>query len=215
MKQWIRNNRGLLIFIVLLGITRTGLADWNHVPSGSMRPNILEGDLVFVNRIAFDLKVPLTNVIVMRTGRPQRGDIVTFDSLSDGVHMVKRIAGLPGDVVEMRGKVLAVNGRRASYDLIEVAAADGTLLLNESTEQEAHLIQWRPEAGTASDFGPVAIPEDHFLMLGDNRDNSRDSRYIGLVPRHLLSGRAERVLVSVDVTGNYLPRFERFGKRLN
>src|SRR5882757_5694409 len=78
MTNWMRDNRGFLGFLLFFGLFRTAIADWNPIPSPSMHPNLLEGDVVFVNRLAFDLKVPLTDVIVAHTGEPKRGDIVTF-----------------------------------------------------------------------------------------------------------------------------------------
>lgn len=215
MKKWIRDNRGFLLFLLLLGVSRTALADWNRIQMSSMQPNLLEGDLVFVNRIAYDLKLPLTHVVVRHIAEPHRGDIVTFNSPQDDKRLVKRVIGLPGDTIEMRHKVLAINGQQVRYEPIGDGIESRMRLLSERTEQEEHLIQWQADAASAEEFGPVVIPENQYLMLGDNRDHSGDSRHFGLVPRHLLIGRAERILVSMDVTGNWLPRFERFGQRLN
>ena len=86
MKDLLRANKGFILFLCLFGVFRTAVADWNPIPSASMRPNLLEGDVVFVNRLAFDLKIPLTDVIVARLGEPSRGDVVTFTSPQpDGV----------------------------------------------------------------------------------------------------------------------------------
>ncbi|WP_029920525.1 signal peptidase I [Nevskia soli] len=223
MNNWIRSNRGFLAFLLLFGLFRTAIADWNPIPSGSMRPNLLEGDVVFVNRLAFNLKMPLTNVIVARTGEPRRGDIVTFFSPKNGTRLIKRVVGLPGDTVEMRDKVVIVNGQPATYARIGTGMeplADGgidALHLDESIGKDEHIVQWlQTSRGAANDnFGPLVIPADHFLMLGDNRDNSADFRYFGLVPRNLLIGRAVTVLVSADIKGNWAPRFERFGEKLD
>ncbi len=221
MKAFLHKNRGFLAFLLLLGVFRTAVADWNPIPSGSMRPNLLEGDVVFVNRLAYDLKLPLTNVILMRTGEPQRGDIATFDSPKDGTRLIKRVAAVPGDVIEMRDKRLIVNGHEDSYVLSErtLERLDGgqvlqALRLTESDGKQSHTVQWLPEVAARDNFGPMRIPADQFLMLGDNRDDSADSRYIGLVPRNLLIGHAVRVLVSADVKGNWAPRTDRFGKKL-
>jgi signal peptidase I len=222
MKNWLRDNKGFLMFLFLFGIFRTAVADWNPIPSGSMRPNLLEGDVVLVNRLAFDLKLPLTDVILTRLGEPARGDVVTFSSPKDGTRLIKRVIALPGDVVEMRDEHLVINGRAAGYALLEdtvEALGPGSLVaaqrFSETVGGQRHRIQLIPElALTARDFGPITIPPDQFLMLGDNRDNSADSRVIGLVPRKLLIGRAERVLVSADIKGNWKPRTERFGMRL-
>ncbi|HEY8102208.1 MAG TPA: signal peptidase I [Burkholderiaceae bacterium] len=222
MKNYIRNNRGFVVFLLLFGIFRTAVADWNPILSGSMRPTLLEGDVVFVNRLAFDLKVPLTDHIIMHIAQPKRGDIVTFSSPQDGTKLIKRIAAVPGDVIEMRNKKLIIDGVPEIYSSIsqvaEAVADVGTLQALRATESngtESHTIQWLPGIAARDNFGPIQIPSDQFLMLGDNRDNSADSRYIGLVPRNLLIGRAENIIVSADIKGAWLPRIERFGGKLH
>src|SRR5438067_11264853 len=106
MPKWMRDNRGFLVFLLLFGLFRTAIADWNPVPSGSMRPTILEGDVVLVNRLAYDFKFPLTNVALAWLGDPKRGEIVTFSSPKDGTRLIKRIVAIPGDTVEMKASVL-------------------------------------------------------------------------------------------------------------
>jgi len=221
MKGFIRANKGFIVFMMLFGVFRTAVADWNPIPSSSMRPNLLEGDVVFVNRLAFDLKVPLTDTIVAHTGEPQRGDVVTFSSPVDGTRLIKRLVALPGDVVEMRHEILSINGRPAQYDdvqqVLEPAGQGQVPALRplEHAGGHARRVQFIPQVDTpARNFGPVTVPPGHYMMLGDNRDNSADSRFIGFVPRNLLIGRAERVLVSADMLTNYAPRFERFGMSL-
>ncbi|HET7832253.1 MAG TPA: signal peptidase I [Gallionella sp.] len=221
MKKWLRENRGYIVFILLFAVFRTAIADWNPIPSGSMHPNLVEGDVVFVNRLAYNIKVPLTDIIVARLGEPRRGDIVTFSSPKDGTRLIKRVIALPGDRVEMRDKQLIINGKKADYQLdAQVLEALGaqTILpairLSEELNGERHLVQWLPDLTRSMNFGPVMVPADSYLMLGDNRDNSADSRYIGFVPRQLLIGRAERILVSAAITENWIPRTERFGKSL-
>jgi len=221
MKGLIRANKGFILFLCLFGVFRTAVADWNPIPSSSMRPNLLEGDVVFVNRLAFDLKLPLTDTIVTHTGEPRRGDVVTFSSPTDGTRLIKRLVALPGDVVEMRNELLIINGRQAQYDSVQpVMEPLGTgqvpaLRISETVDGHARRIQFIPQVTTAArNFGPVTVPAGQYMMLGDNRDNSADSRYIGFVPRNLLIGRAERLLVSVDTLNNWGPRFERFGKSL-
>ena len=87
MKDLIRANKGFIAFLLLFGVFRTAVADWNPIPSGSMRPSLLEGDVVLVNRLAYDLKLPLTNVVLARMGEPRRGDVVTFYSPVDGTRL--------------------------------------------------------------------------------------------------------------------------------
>jgi signal peptidase I len=219
LNRFLGENRGLIAFLLLFGLIRTAVADYNPVPSGSMHPNILEGDVVLVNRLAYDIKVPLTDIVIARTGDPQRGDIVTFSSPRDGLRLIKRVIGLPGDCIAMRDKHLWVNGRAVEYLPAGMArestpggATMHALRLREVLGPHRYEIQWLANVNGAADFGPVTIPRDEYLMLGDNRDNSADSRYIGLVPRRLLIGRAERVLLSVDIDDDWVPRFERFGR---
>ena len=222
MKNWMRANKGFLLFLMLFGIFRTAVADWNPIPSASMHPNLLEGDVVFVNRLAYNVKVPLTDIVVGTTGEPQRGDIVTFSSPKNGTRLIKRVIALPGDRVEMRNEQLIINGQPAGYTAIghgtETVGGVGDLAAVRVGESlgsaRSHSIQLLPQLEARRNFASVTVPPGQYMMLGDNRDNSEDSRYIGLVPRELLIGRAERVLASADITGNWHPRTERFGMSL-
>jgi signal peptidase I len=224
MRKFLRDYRGLLTFLLFFGLFRSAVADWNPVPTGSMRPTIQEGDVVLVDRTAYSLKVPLTDHVLARLGEPARGDIVVFRSPKDGERLVKRLVALPGDRVEMRDKQLRINGVAADYAPLGWASeqpADGVVVaalrLRETAGGPPHVVQWlRPEGGAGyDDFGPIVIPADHYLMLGDNRDNSADSRWFGLVPRDRLVGRAHHVLVAADIRDDWSPRFERFGKKLD
>lgn len=217
MRQWLKNNRGFLALLLGMGLLRTAVADWNPVPSGSMRPTILEGDVVLVDRLAYDLKLPLTNLVLARVGEPRRGDIVTFDSPRDGTRLIKRLVALPGDQVELRAGRLLINGQEqavsAPQEVIEPVAPGvqwPALRARENLAGHEHAVQFLGGAGHGRDFGPYTVPTDHYFMLGDNRDNSEDSRFIGSVPRALLIGRASRTLVSADILGDWRPRFERF-----
>ena len=221
MNSWMRDNRGFLGFLLFFGIFRTAIADWNPIPSPSMHPNLLEGDVVFVDRLAYNAKIPLTDIIVARTGEPRRGDVVTFTSPADGKRLIKRLVAVPGDSVEMRDERLIINGQPAEYAFHRnVAETRGSgrigsgVVVEEDIDHRKHLVQWLDARSPVSDFGPVVVPADHYLMLGDNRDNSADSRYIGFVPRRLLIGRAVRILVSANILDCWQPRFDRFGQSL-
>ena len=217
MPDWIKNNRGFLVLMLGMGLLRTAVADWNPIPSGSMRPTLLEGDVVLVDRLAYDLKLPLTHVVLARLGEPRRGDIVTFDSPQDGVRLIKRVVALPGDVVEMHGGRLSLNGQPMDYvvgqSVIEPVAPGvqwPAVRAREQLGERPHAVQYLGGSGHGREFGPYTVPADHYFMMGDNRDNSQDSRFIGAVPRELLIGRATRTLVSADILGRWSPRFERF-----
>src|SRR5258708_31927955 len=97
-KAW-REYRGFALFIILMIIFRSALADWNVVPTGSMKPTILEGDRILVNKLAYDFRVPLTHIALYRFADPSRGDIVVFDSRAADTRLVKRVIGLPCDIV--------------------------------------------------------------------------------------------------------------------
>lgn len=220
-KGFLKQNRGFIVFLVCFGFFRLAIADWNPIPSGSMRPNILEGDVVLVNRVAYDFKLPLSDVALLRTGEPQRGDVITFTSPADGVRLIKRLVALPGDVVEMRNEVLTINGVLAEYsgpDMLKEPLDNGrttpALHIRERVAGSERTVQFLPEVGARRNFGPLVVPPDSYFFLGDNRDNSADSRYIGVVPRHLLIGKAHHILASAAIKDDWLPRLERTGRRI-
>ncbi len=220
-KLWVEN-RGFILFLFLFGLFRTAIADWNPIPSGSMRPSLLEGDVVLVNRVAYDLKIPLTNIPLVQMGEPQRGDIVVFYSPKDGTRLIKRLVALPGDTVQMRKGVLIINGEAAQYsegvqvqEPIDGASPLPALRLREHLGERDNAGQWLPSVPSLRSMPAFRVPEGHYWMMGDNRDNSADSRYIGPVARHLLVGRAHHLVLSVAFKENWLPRWERFGMPLS
>lgn len=221
MQNWIKSNRGFIIFLLCFGLFRTAIADWNTIPSGSMRPSLLEGDVVLVNRLAYDIKIPLTDIIVMHINEPARGDVATFSSPKDGTRLIKRIIALPGDTVEMRREILFINGQIAQYsdaeyinEPMEHGTAIATVRVTENPGHTPRRVQFLKGISAMNTFAPIVVPQGMYFALGDNRDNSADSRYFGFVSRHLLIGKAEFILVSANILGNWAPRAERFGQRL-
>jgi signal peptidase I len=217
----LKANRGFILFLLSFALFRTAVADWNPIPSASMRPTLLEGDVVLVNRLAYDLKLPLTDVVLLPLGEPKRGDVVTFSSPVGGTRLIKRIVGLPGDRVAMRDGQLVLNGRpqdcrdtqRHGETLAQGWVVDA-LRATEDLDGRPHAVQHLPGLAARRDFAEITVPAGHYFMLGDNRDNSEDSRFIGSVPREKLIGRAHRVLVAADWLGEdgwrLAPRFERW-----
>lgn len=205
----------------MLGIMipfRSSIADWNHVPSGSMKPTILECERILVNKLAYDLKVPLTTRHLAEWGQPARGDIVVFNSPRDGTRLVKRVIGVPGDVVELRHNRLIVNGESAQYEradertgaFLSAIERAGSERARECLGRLDHAVMAIPGSPALRSFGPVAVPEGRYLVLGDNRDNSADSRYFGFVERSAIIGRASAVVASFDPDRYFRPRFERW-----
>lgn len=211
--------RTLFFFLLVMVLFRSAIADWNQVPSGSMQPTILEGDRVVVNKLAYDLKIPFTTWHLAEWNNPTRGEIVTFYSPRDEKLLIKRVIGVPGDVIKMRNNQLFVNDVPASYSQLDQAMVDQLDVYErrhhhffyEQFENATHPVMLRPAMPNHSNsFGPIEIPPDQYLMLGDNRDNSADSRIIGLVDRARITGRAHTVAFSVNYDDYYLPRSDRF-----
>jgi signal peptidase I len=217
-------NRSLLIFFALMLVFRSAVADWMYVPSGSMNPTIVEGDRILVDKAAYGLRVPFTTIRLTQGDDPRRGDIAIFPSPEDGTTLVKRVIGLPGDTVEMRDEQLLINGVATSYAPID-ADADADLpaatrrqerrYFSENLAERPHAIMLLPTRPMVRSFGPLQVPEGQYLMLGDSRDNSKDSRFIGFVPRDSIVGRAHRVLYSLDAERWYRPRGDRLLTRLD
>ena len=214
-KIW-REVRIFVFVFATLAPLKSAVADWNWVPSGSMKPSILEGELVLVNKLAYDLKVPFTTRHLSTWGDPARGDVVVFYSPKDGTRLVKRVIGLPGDRVEMRDDILFLNGIRQHYSLRNSAPFQRDIFEDanpvvaiEHLEACDHYVMSLPDRMALRSFGPVVVPSNHYFMMGDSRDNSADSRFIGPVPRDKVVGRVARVLLSFDPLRYYSPRLRR------
>ena len=239
----LKEYQSLLIFIALMSVFRSAVADWYTVPTGSMNPTIVEGDRIFTNKMAYDIRIPFTHVSLYQTGEPARGDIIIFDSKAAGNRLVKRVIGMPGDTVELRDNQLFINHQAIEYK--DSAAATDTEELSASLNLESqtkfsekqqaqyanpaghqsnlitqdrvenllgikHHIRVSQSGTNRSSFKEVTLPRGYYLALGDNRDNSADSRVIGFVPRDEIIGRTESVVMSFNYDNYYLPRSDRF-----
>ncbi len=214
-RQW----RVTVFFIIFVVIPiKSSLADWNWVPSGSMNPTILEGDLIYVNKVAYDLRFPLTLHRLAKWSDPKKGDIVICFSPEDGIRLVKRVIGEPGDTIEMRNNALFINGERIDYKRIDSPYIEDLsekfqqrcVIAMEDLDGAVHTVMSMPSVAARRNFGPITVPQGNYYVLGDNRDGSKDSRYFGFVERKLIVGKAKVVIGSFDITGNYLPRIKRF-----
>ncbi|VUD40490.1 Signal peptidase I [Thalassocella blandensis] len=206
--RYIKENKGFMIFLLLMFAFRSAIADWNDVPSGSMRPTIVEGDRILINKLAYDIRIPFTQWSLMRLADPERGDIVIFESQAADKRLVKRVVGLPGEKVELRANKLIINGQPVAYRR-EAMYTDFTLK-QEALPGQSHLIRIEAQASPLSNMSAVTVPPGHYLVMGDNRDNSADSRVIGFVPRDEIIGRSTAVAFSLDYDDYFLPRKDRF-----
>lgn len=210
LQQLWRDNRGIIVFISLMLVFRSAVADWNDVPTGSMQPTIQIGDRILVNKMAYDLRLPFTTTSLYKLADPQRGDIIIFMSEAANNRLVKRVIGLPGDTVAMHRNVLTINGQRLSYTEQASLVHQQAVMITEQADSAAYTIQLASLTAERDSFNTVQVPAGHYLVLGDNRDNSADSRVIGFVPRAEIIGRASKVLFSLDYDNYYLPRSSRF-----
>ena len=216
-REWIRP-----LALPLLAVTaaKSALADINYVPSGSMQPTILAGDVVFINKLAYDFRVPFTFTRLARWSDPQAGHIVVCFTPDDGTRVVKRIIGMPGDTVELRNNTLFLNGVAQTYaplppeitrDL-EPAERAAARFARETLgrNQHTHAVMALPTIPALRNFGPVRVPPHSYFVMGDNRDNSKDSRTYGFMPRREIIGRVKGVFVSADLNRWLMPRPQRF-----
>jgi signal peptidase I len=212
-REWVRPAAVIAAIVLPL---KSALADWNWVPTGSMKPTILEGDLVLVNKLAYDIKVPFTLWRLAEWDQPRHEDIVVFFSPRDEVRLVKRVVGLPGDTLELRNNVLFRNGQPMEYEPAFAHPFGGEIyedpqpeLAREQAVGRAHWVMSLPSRPALRSFAPVTVPEGQYFVMGDSRDNSFDSRFFGLVERKRIVGRTSRVILSFDKNHFYAPRFQR------
>lgn len=199
----LKDNLIFLLAIFVLFASRSSLADWYLVPTGSMQPTIVEGDRILVNKVAYRLELPFTDIGLIDIATPQRGDIVVFNSKAADNRLVKRVIGLPGDNIAMVNNQLVINGQVITYQTNDDQS------ISEQLQGKTHAVQFTQREQVMNNFDTVTVPVDHYLVLGDNRNNSADSRVIGFVPFNEIQGKALRVLVSLDPEDYYLPRTSR------
>ena len=220
--RWITE---LIVIVIIVLLIRTFVAQAYNIPSGSMKPTLLVGDFILVNKLVY------------RFSEPQRGDIVVFKyPIDPNIDFIKRIIALPGEEVEVRNNQVFINGK--PLPLIEVGRGEENGVRKVIYEEvlpegKKHKVQFYEDFPFSKrDFGPVVVPPNHYFVMGDNRDNSEDSRYWGFLPRENIVGKAFVIYFSGDVpplqttdvsifTGIKQlilailnPRFERIGKPL-
>lgn len=211
----------LVIALLVATSLKSAIADWHDIPTGSMKPTILAGDRIFVNKLAYDLKVPYTTWHLASWGNPKRGDIVVFFSPEDGKRLVKRVVGLPDDTIAMHKNQLFINGEFVKYEVLGQEIIDQIapnqqahhLFFTENIAGKKHAVMFTPSRPSVHSFPPVTIPQGNYFMMGDNRDNSADSRFFGFVERKRIVGRATAVVLSRDESF-FHPRWDRFFQRL-
>jgi signal peptidase I len=218
-KKALHEIKVFLVMILVISSLRSALADWNDVPTGSMKPTIQEGDRVVVNKLAYDLKIPFTMIEVAKWSDPKRGDIVVLFSPRDGTRLVKRVVAVPGDRIAMRDEQLFVNGQAARWTPLGTAhdPSQGPVeIVEESLAGKSHKVMLSPRLhNPMATFEPQVLPTGYYFVMGDNRDNSADSRYIGFIERRRIVGKALAVAFSLDRSRYLMPRLDRFFKGID
>lgn len=198
-----------ILFAVL--ILRSFLFEPFQIPTGSMIPTLNVGDFIVVNKFAYGLRLPVTGTRIVEIGEPKRGDVMVFIPPHDPNYFIKRVIGMPGDHVRYVDKTVFINGEPLVQQELGVIPEQGVLHSSETTGGVTHDIytsasqrfnrayDWLPEEG-------ATIPEGHYFMMGDNRDNSSDSRYWGPVSEDSIVGKAVAVWMHKEA-GLHLPSF--------
>jgi signal peptidase I len=179
--RWQELGESVLIALVLALVIRAFLVQAFSIPSGSMEPTLLVGDYLLVNKLAYGIRNPFTNSVLIATGTPQRGDVVVFIyPQSPDKDYIKRIIGLPGDKIQIINKKLYLNGQ-----LTQIPPPSDNPDAPRAVYADPEITQTERD-----NFGPVTVPPDSYFAMGDNRDKSYDSRFWGFVPMANLKGRA-------------------------
>lgn len=218
--------RSFFPVILLVLVVRSFLFEPFRIPSASMVPTLLVGDFIFVNKFSYGIRLPVLRSEVLDFGEPERGEVVVFRLPADNrTNYIKRVVGLPGDTVSYsRSGELRINGEAVVLEPLERYTGPGSedasgpkILLKETLGDREHDILHRADPTYRRGKGTWVVPAGHYFMMGDNRDNSQDSRFqkaVGFVPEENLVGRAEIVWLSVKLPSGFgLPgiRFGRFG----
>lgn len=197
----------VLLFVLVI---RSFVFEPFRIPSGSMMPTLLQGDYIFVKKFSYGLRLPVLETKVLETGAPERGDVAVFRLPSDpSVNYIKRVVGLPGDRIVYDGHRLTINGEQIPLERDrESPDHQGMAQFVEQLDDREHAILIANPGYTMRD-GVFEVPDGAYFMMGDNRDNSRDSRFIGAIPESYLVG--EAVLIWMHMDGLEIPRWDRIG----
>jgi len=203
----------LLIVLVL----RSFLVEPFQIPSGSMIPTLEVGDFILVNKYTYGLRLPVVGTKIVEMNEPERGEVMVFIPPHDKRYFIKRIVGLPGDTIRYEDKVLSVNGEQILsevIDSVQIEMPNGMeqsgVLLNETLGEVQHRTQIISTPARDGGRNVWVVPEGHYFMMGDNRDNSADSRVWGPVPEENIVGKAFAVWMHKE-PGWSLPTFGRNG----
>lgn len=201
-----------VLFIVLM--LRSFLVEPFQIPSGSMIPTLEVGDFILVNKYHYGLRLPVIGTKIVENNEPQRGEVMVFIPPHDHRYFIKRVVGLPGDRIEYENKILRINGEQVDIDIVEEVLIETSVgfregvLFNEQLGVSSHSAQILTDDNRSTRRTSWVVPPGHYFMMGDNRDNSADSREWGPVPEENIVGKAFAIWMHKD-PGFQLPTFSR------
>jgi len=205
----VENAKSLTPVLAFVFIIRSFLYEPFQIPSGSMERTLLVGDFILVNKFTYGIRLPVWRDKVFDINDPQRGDVMVFFPPHKDQYYIKRVVGLPGDLVEYTNKVLTINGEVQIQTPLNGKKRALYQQFTETLGDVDHQIQTNASAQRNDDIR-VRVPEGHYFMMGDNRDNSQDSRYWGAVSEERIVGKAVAIWMHKD-PGWHLPTFSRAG----
>lgn len=208
--------RSFFPILLIVLVVRSFLFEPFRIPSSSMVPTLLVGDFIFVNKYKYGLRLPVVNTKILEIGDPERGDVVVFRLPSDpSTNYIKRLVGLPGDTVRYENRQLFINDELVRSELrgeFKDDSQPGAILYNEYLGGAEHDILLMPGRRSVEDT--FVVPDGHYFMMGDNRDNSRDSRYegVGMIPENKVVGKAVRIWMNWSIPN--MPKWSRIGNAI-
>ena len=203
-------SRSFFPVLLIVLVIRSFVFEPFRIPSGSMMPTLLQGDFIFVKKYSYGLRLPVTETKVVETGAPERGDVVVFRLPQDpSINYIKRVIGLPGDTLTYRDHRLTINGEPVQLERSPDGGPSAPVYVEHLGERSHDIMITNPHS--VKD-GVYVVPKGHFFVMGDNRDNSKDSRFIDAIPESHLVGEAVRVWMHMD--GLSWPRWDRIGTRI-
>jgi signal peptidase I len=205
-------SRSFFPVLLIVLILRSFLVEPFQIPSGSMLPTLEVGDFILVNKFAYGVRLPVLGTKIIKVGEPQRGDVFVFHHPGDGVNYIKRVIGLPGDHIKYENKTLYINGIKVKTQFvanIELGSQPMSQLYVEQLGKVKHDIYIMPSQTNGKE-GEWTVPKGEYFAMGDNRDNSNDSRYWGFVPEKNIVGKAFAIWMNWK-SFTTLPSFSRVG----